>query len=99
MLYLCKPKTIVEVCHLKKELNLIVLWPTHDNNVCLFMTRLMTLLQEIHAKTGRYSYTGQRFITKPFSLFPLLISSKALGSWRIYLSLLTSFRSWTRCSG
>jgi hypothetical protein len=52
MLDVCKPETIVEVCHLEKELDTIVLWPTHENNVRLLTTRMMTLLQEIYAKTG-----------------------------------------------
>ena len=33
ILNVCKPETIVEVCHLEKELNSIVLWPTHNNTV------------------------------------------------------------------
>jgi len=66
MLDVCKPETIVEVRHLEKELNTIVLWPTHENNVHLLTTRMMTLLQEIHAKTGTHSYTDQRFVTNLF---------------------------------
>jgi hypothetical protein len=66
MLDVCKPETIVEVRHLEKELDSIVIWPTHENNVRLLTTRMMTLLQEIHAKTGSHSYTDQRFITNLF---------------------------------
>ncbi len=66
MLDVCKPETIVEVHHLKKELDRIVLWPTHENKVRLLTTRMMTLLQEIHAKTRMHSYTDQRFITNLF---------------------------------
>ncbi len=66
MLDVCKPETIVEVRHLERELDSIVLWPTHDNNVCLLTTCMTTLLQEIHAKTGKHSYTDQRFITNLF---------------------------------
>jgi len=66
MLDVCKPETIVEVRHLEKELDTIVTWPTHENNVRLLTTRMMTLLQEIHAKTGSHSYTDQRFITNLF---------------------------------
>jgi hypothetical protein len=66
MLDFCKPKTIIEVCHLEKELDSIVLWPTHENNVHLLTTSMMTLLQEIHAKTGKHWYTDQRFITNLF---------------------------------
>jgi hypothetical protein len=62
----CKPETIVEVRHFKKELDTILLWPTHENNVHLLTTRKMTLLQEIHAKTGKASYTDQHFITNLF---------------------------------
>jgi len=66
MLDVCKPKTIVEVRHPEKEVDTIVIWPTHENNVRLLTTRMMTLLQEIHAKTGSHSYTDQRFITNLF---------------------------------
>ena len=66
MLDVCKPETIVEVRHLEKDLDTIVLWPTHENNVRSLTTRMMTLLQEIHAKTGKHSYTDQRFITNLF---------------------------------
>jgi hypothetical protein len=102
MLNVCKPKTIVEVCHLEKELDMIVIWSAHKNNVCLLTTRMMTLLQEIHAKTGSHSYTDQRFLTNLFCalaafptkfFYPLLIISKALGSWQKSLPLLKSLRS------
>ena len=66
MLDVCKPKTIVEVCHLEKELDSIVLWPTHNNNVRLLTTHMMTLLHEFHTKTRKHSYTDQRFITNLF---------------------------------
>jgi len=66
MLDVCKPETIVEVGHLEKELDTIVLWPTHENNVRLLTTRMMTLLQEIHAKMGTHSYTDQHFVTNLF---------------------------------
>jgi hypothetical protein len=62
MLDVCKPETFVEVCHLEKELNSIVLWPTHENNVRLMTTRMITLLQKI----GKHSYTDQRFTTNLF---------------------------------
>jgi hypothetical protein len=74
----CKPKTIVEVCHLKKELNTIVLWLTHENNIRLLTTCMMTLLQEIHAKTGKHSYTYQRFITNLFCTLKLSPTKKCL---------------------
>ncbi len=57
---------MVEVCHLEKELDWIVLWPSHENNVHLLTTHMMTLLQEIHAKTRKHLYTNQRFITNLF---------------------------------
>ncbi len=66
ILDVCKPKTIVEVRHLKKELETIALWPMHENNVRLLTTCMMTVLQEIYAKTGKHSYTDQRFITNLF---------------------------------
>ena len=66
MLDVCKPETIVKVRHLEKDLDTIVLWPTHKNNVRSLTTRMMTLLQEIHAKTDKHSYTDQHFITNLF---------------------------------
>jgi hypothetical protein len=66
ILDVCKPETIVEVRHLEKELDTIGLWPTHENNVRLLTTRMMTLLQEIHAKTGKHSCTDQCFTTNLF---------------------------------
>jgi hypothetical protein len=66
MMNVCKPETIVEVCHLKSKLNTVTLWPDHKNIVCLSTTRMMTVLQEIHAKTGASSYTDQRFIINLF---------------------------------
>jgi hypothetical protein len=45
MLDICKPEMIVEVQHLEKKLDTIVLWPTHKNNLRLLMTCMMTLLQ------------------------------------------------------
>jgi len=86
MLDVCKPETIVEVCHLKKELDTIVLWPTHENNVCLLMTHMMTLLQEIHAKTGMHSYTDQHFI---MNLFRVLETSPTEN----FLSLVDQLKS------
>jgi hypothetical protein len=74
----CKPETIVEVCHLEKELDTIHLWPTHKNNVRLLTTRMMTLLQENHAKTGKHSYTNQRFLTKLFCALELSPTKKFL---------------------
>jgi hypothetical protein len=66
MLDVCKPETIKEVCHLKKDLDTVGIWPMLKNNVCLLTTPVMTVLQEIHAKTGKDSYTNQRFITNLF---------------------------------
>jgi hypothetical protein len=66
MLDECKPEIIIEVHHLKKELDTVVIWSTHKNNVHLLTTWMMTVLQEIHAKTGKDSYTDQRFITNLF---------------------------------
>ena len=66
MMDVCKPETIVEVRHLKQKLDTITLWPSHDNNVHLLTTKMMTVLQEIHAKTGALSYTDQQFITNLF---------------------------------
>jgi hypothetical protein len=72
MLEVSKPETIVEVRHLKKQLDEITLWPEHENNVRQLTTKMITILQEIHAKSGATSYTGQRFIT---NLFRALSSS------------------------
>ena len=66
MMDVCKPETIVEVRHLEQQLESITLWPGHDNNVRLLTTKMMTILQEIHAKTGALSYTDQQFITNLF---------------------------------
>ena len=72
MLDVCKLKMIVEVRHMEKELDTILLWPTHENNVRLLTTRMMTVLQEIHVKTGQHSNTDQCFVT---NLFQALESS------------------------
>ena len=66
MLEVSKPETIVEVRHLEKQLDEITLWPEHKNNVRLLTTKMITILQEIHAKSGATSYTDQRFITNLF---------------------------------
>ena len=66
MLEVSKPETIVEVRHLEKQLDEITLWPEHENNVRQLTTRMMTIRQEIHAKSGATSYTDQRFITNLF---------------------------------
>ncbi len=60
---ICKPETISEVSYLESKLDTVTLWPDHENNVRLLTTRMMTVLQETHAKTGASSYTDQRFIT------------------------------------
>ncbi len=56
MLDICKPKAIVEVRHLEKELDTIALWPTHENNINHLMMRMMTVLQKIYPKTGKHLY-------------------------------------------
>jgi hypothetical protein len=66
MLEVSKPEIIVEVRHLEKQLDDITLWPEHENNVCQLTTKMMTILQEIHAKSGARSYTDQHFITNLF---------------------------------
>jgi hypothetical protein len=78
MLDVCEPMTIVEVCHLKKELNTVVLWPIHENNIHLLTTPMMTLLQEIHAKTGKHLYTDQHFLTNLFCTLELSPTNKFL---------------------
>jgi hypothetical protein len=50
MLKVLKPKTIIEVRHLEKELDEISLWPTCKNSVRTLTTRMINILQEIHAK-------------------------------------------------
>jgi len=72
MLEVSKPETIVKVRHLEKQLDEITLWPEHENNVRQLTTKMITILQEIHAKSGATSYTDQRFIT---NLFRALSSS------------------------
>jgi len=66
MLEVSKPETIVKVRHLEKQLDEITLWPEHKNNVRQLTTRMMTIRQEIHAKSGATSYTDQRFIMNLF---------------------------------
>lgn len=66
MLEVSKPETIVEVRHLEKQLDEITLWPEMENNVRQLTTKMITILQEIHAKSGASSYTDQRFITNLF---------------------------------
>ncbi len=106
MLDVCKPETIVEVCHLKEELDTIVLWPTHDNYVHLLTTCMMTLLQEIHAKTGKHSYTDQRFLTNLFHALESSPTKKFLSfvdqlksQWIMEDITLPSniIKSWIRC--
>jgi len=72
MLEVSNPETIIEVCHLEKQLDEITLWPEHKNNVHQLTNKMITILQEIHAKSGTMSYTDQRFIT---NLFRALSSS------------------------
>jgi len=66
MLEVSKPETIVEMRHLEKQLDEITLWPEHKNNVRQLTTRMMTICQEIHAKSGAMFYTNQCFITNLF---------------------------------
>jgi hypothetical protein len=73
-----KPETIIEVHHLEKELITVVIWPMHENNVCLLTTQMMTVLQEIHAKPGKDSYTDQRFITDLFRALKISPTEKFL---------------------
>jgi hypothetical protein len=61
-----KPKTIVEVCHLEVELDSIKLWPDMENNICNLTSKMLQVLQEIHAKSGVLSYTKRCFITNVF---------------------------------
>ncbi len=52
-----KPETIIEVCHLEVELDSIKLWPDMENNVRNLTSKMLQVLQEIHAKSGILSYT------------------------------------------
>jgi hypothetical protein len=70
MLDVCKPETIVKVRHLKKELDTIVLWPMRKNKVHLLTTRMMTILQEIHAKTSKHSYMDQHYLFRAIESSP-----------------------------
>jgi hypothetical protein len=72
MLEVSKLETIVEVRHLEKQLDEITLWPEHENNVRQLTSKMITILQEIHPKSGTSSYTDRHFIT---NLFRALSSS------------------------
>jgi hypothetical protein len=61
-----KTKTIIEVHHLKVELDSIKLWPDMENNVRNLTSKILQVLQEIHAKSGVLSYTERCFITNVF---------------------------------
>ncbi len=61
-----KPKTIIKVPHLEVELDSIKLWPDMENNLCNLTSKMLQVLQEIHAKSGILSYTKHRFITNVF---------------------------------
>ena len=63
---ICKPETIVDVRHLEVELDSITLWPTMKNDVRLLTSKMLNLLQEIHAKSGEAAYTDRRFLTNVF---------------------------------
>jgi hypothetical protein len=52
-----KPETIVEVHHLEVKLDSIKLWPDMENNVRNLTSKMLQVLQEIHAKSGILSYT------------------------------------------
>ena len=91
MMDVCKPETIVEVSHLKQQLDTITLWPGHKNNVRLLTTKMMTILQEIHAKlVPRPTLTSVSSRTSSVpsaphqlrSFKPSSIPSRATGSWR-----------------
>jgi hypothetical protein len=61
-----KPETIIEVRHLKAELDSFKLWPDMENNVRNLTSKMLQILQEIHAKSGVISYMERRFITNVF---------------------------------
>jgi hypothetical protein len=61
-----KPETIIKVRHLKVKLDSIKLWPDMENNVCNLTSKMLQVLQEIHAKSGVLSYTERCFITNVF---------------------------------
>jgi hypothetical protein len=52
-----KLETIVEVRYLEVKLDSIKLWPDMENNVRNLTSKMLQVLQEIHAKSGILSYT------------------------------------------
>jgi hypothetical protein len=72
IIFLCKiieiskPKTIVQVHHLEVKLDSIKLWPDMENNVRILTSKMLQVLQEIHAESGVLSYTKRCFITNVF---------------------------------
>ncbi len=63
-----KLETIVEVCHLEVKLDSIKLWPDMENNIRNLTSKMLQVLQEIHAKSDVLSYTECHFITNVFSV-------------------------------
>jgi hypothetical protein len=61
-----KPETIVEVRHLKVEPDSIKLWPDMKNDLRNFTSKILQILQEIHAKSSVLSFTEGCFITNIF---------------------------------
>jgi hypothetical protein len=61
-----KPKTTVKVRHLKVKLDSIKLWPHMENSIRDLTSKMLQVLQEIHAKSGILSYTKCCFITYVF---------------------------------
>ena len=66
LIYISKPETIVDARTLKLELDSITLWPGMNNDICILTSKMPTLYQEIHSKSGNLSYTKNSFLTNVF---------------------------------
>jgi hypothetical protein len=73
-----KPKLIIEVHHLEVKLDSIKLWPDMENNVNNLTSKMLQILQEIHAMSGTISYTEHCFITNVFRACPTSPAKKFL---------------------
>ena len=61
-----KPDTIIDVRDLEMELEAITLHSGCNNYINKIISKMLTVYQEIHSKTGKHSYTPRRLITNLF---------------------------------
>ena len=66
-LHLCistsNPDTIIDVRNLEMELEAITLHPGCNSNTNKLISKMLTVYQYIHSRTGKHSYTPRCFIT------------------------------------